>query len=160
MDGEMKVAEEAEEGGAGAYRRQDLRLGDDAVGEAVLPALGGHLRPGDLETRDPLVGGHPGHPPQEAAGDVPLADGEGGRQVLRLGQNLGVSRSCAGGGGGESKGGVGETRTHERKGAREFTACARASRCDSGAASLRAGRRSLARSSRNKIRCARSFEAG
>lgn len=78
-----------------AYRWQNLRLGDDAVGEAVLPALGGHLRPGDLETRDPLVGRHPGHPPQEAAGDVPLADGEGGRQVLRLGQNLRVSRSCA-----------------------------------------------------------------
>lgn len=58
------------------------------------------------------MGGHPGHPPQEAAGDVPLADGEGGRQVLRLGQNLRVRRSCAEGE--KSRGGV-ETRTHERK---------------------------------------------
>lgn len=81
-----------------SYWWQDLRLGDDAVGKAVLPALGGHLRPGDLEPRDPLVGRHPGHSPQEAAGDVALTHGEGGRQVLRLGQNLRVQRSCAEGG--------------------------------------------------------------
>lgn len=73
-----------------SYRWQNLRLGNDAVGKAVLPALCGYLRPGDLEPRDPLVGRHPGHSPQEAAGDVSLTDGEGGCQVLRLGQDLRV----------------------------------------------------------------------
>lgn len=73
---------------ANTYRRQDLGLGDDAVGEAVLAALGGDLSPGDLKTRDPLMRRHPGHAPQEAAGDVSLVDGEGGGQVFRLRQNL------------------------------------------------------------------------
>lgn len=76
------------------YRRQDLGLGDDAVGQAVLPAFGSDLRPGDLEARDPLVGSHPGHAPQEVAGDVSVIDGERRRQVLRLSQNLWKPRGC------------------------------------------------------------------
>lgn len=68
--------------------RQDLGLGDDAVGQAVLPAFGGDLSPGDLEACDSLMGSHPGHAPQEVAGDVSIDDGERGRQVLWLGQNL------------------------------------------------------------------------
>ena len=80
------------------YWWEDLGLGDDAVGEAVLPALGGHFRPGDLEARDWLMGGQPGHAPQEAAGDVAVADGEGGGQILGLRQDLGVSRGWRDGG--------------------------------------------------------------
>lgn len=89
--GETKTAKEKTRNQS--YRWQNLRLGDDAVGKAVLPALSGHLCPGDLEPSDPLVGRHPGHSPQEAAGDVALTDGEGGCQVLRLGQNLRVRGS-------------------------------------------------------------------
>lgn len=76
------------------YWRQNLGLGDDAVGEAVLPAFGGDLSPGDLEARDPLMGSHPGHAPQEVAGDVSLVDGERRCQVLRLCQNLWKPQSC------------------------------------------------------------------
>lgn len=74
--------------------RQDLRLGDDAVGEAVLPALGGDLSPGDLEACDPLMGSHPGYAPQEAAGDVSLVDGKGSCKVFRFRQNFWNSCSC------------------------------------------------------------------
>lgn len=79
-----------------------------------MPALGGHLGPGDLETGDPLVGSHPGHTPQEVASDVSLADGERGCQVLWLGQNLGRRWSCA-----EKKGGPGQRR--QEKSACYFT---------------------------------------
>lgn len=68
--------------------RQDLGLGDDAVWQTVLPALGGDLSPGDLEACDSLIGRHPGHTPQEVTGDVSFIDGEGSREVLWLGQNL------------------------------------------------------------------------
>lgn len=76
------------------YWGQNLGLGDDAVGQAVLPALGGDLGPGDLEARDPLVGGHPGNAPQETAGDVGLVDRKGGCQVLWFGKDLGEPLSC------------------------------------------------------------------
>lgn len=76
------------------YWRQDLGLGDDAVGKAVLPAFRVDFRPGDLEAGDPLVRSNPGHAPQEGARDVPFFDGEGGRQVLRFGQNFGVPQRC------------------------------------------------------------------
>lgn len=53
-----------------------------------MPAFGGDLGPGDLEACDSLMGSHPGHAPQEVARDVSLVDGERGRQVLRLRQDL------------------------------------------------------------------------
>lgn len=68
--------------------RQDLGLGDDTVGQAVLPALSGDLGPGDLEACDSLMGSNPGHAPQEVSRDVSLVDGERSRQVLWLSQNL------------------------------------------------------------------------
>lgn len=76
------------------HRRQNLGLGDDAVGQAVLPALGGNLGPGDLEARDALVGSHPGNAPQETASDVRLVDRKGGCQVLWFRQNLREPLSC------------------------------------------------------------------
>lgn len=59
-----------------------------------MPAFSGDLGPGDLEACDSLMGGQLRHAPQEAAGDVPLNDGERGRQVLRLSQNLRSARGC------------------------------------------------------------------
>ena len=41
------------------YWRQDLGLGDDAVGQAVLSALFGDLCPGDLKACDSLMGQDP-----------------------------------------------------------------------------------------------------
>lgn len=74
--------------------RQDLGLGDDAVGEAVLPALCGNFCPGDLKACDSLVGQNPGNAPQEISSDVAVVDREGGCQVLRLGQHLGKTSGC------------------------------------------------------------------
>lgn len=67
-----------------------------------MPALGGDLSPGDLEARDSLMGSHPGHTPQEVAGDVSLVDGEGSCQVLWLGQNLWKPWRCLEKGEGET----------------------------------------------------------
>lgn len=78
----------------GTYRGQDLRLRDDAVGQAVLSALRRHLRPRHLEARPGLVDAGRGHLPRKVAGDVPVLDGEGRGEVLRLGQHLGDGVAC------------------------------------------------------------------
>lgn len=72
------------------YRGEDLGLRDDAVGEAVLSAFRRDLGPRDLEACDALVRLRSSHSPEEVACDVPLMDGEGCSQVLRLGQNFGM----------------------------------------------------------------------
>ena len=75
---------------AGTHRGQNLRLRDDAVWEAVGPALSGDLGPGHLE-----AGGRPRqaclvHPPGEVPCDVGIVYHEGGGQVLRFGLHFGV----------------------------------------------------------------------
>lgn len=69
-------------------RWQDLGLGDDAVGQAVLPAFSCDFSPGDLEARDSLMGSQPRDAPVEIAGDVSLIGREGSRQVLRFSKNF------------------------------------------------------------------------
>lgn len=78
----------------GTYRRQDLGLGDDAVGQTVLPALSSNLCPSDLEARDSLTGGQSGHAPQEVPSDISLINWERSRQVLWFSQNLRNTQNC------------------------------------------------------------------
>lgn len=66
-------------------RRQYLGLGDNAVGEAVLSALRGHLRPRHLKPSHGLMEVALGHLPGKVARDVHVVDDEGGRKVLGLG---------------------------------------------------------------------------
>ena len=75
-------------------RGQDLGLRDDAVGKAVLPALGGDLRPGHLEAGHGLVEGGLGHLPREVSCDAHVLDHEGGGEVLGLGLYSGVNVTC------------------------------------------------------------------
>lgn len=76
------------------YWGQDLGLGDDAIGETILPALSSNLRPGDLEARDSLTGGQSGHTPQEVPSDISLINWERSRQVLWFSQNLWNTWNC------------------------------------------------------------------
>lgn len=80
---------------SGTYRGQDLGLRDDAVGKAVLPALGGDLRPGHLEAGHGLVEGGLGHLPREVSCDADVLDHEGGGEVLGLGLYSGVNVTCS-----------------------------------------------------------------
>lgn len=72
-----------------------MRLGNNAVGQAILSTLSGDFSPGDLKTRNALVRRHPRHTPQEAAGDISSVDGKRCRQVFGLGQNFRKSCSCS-----------------------------------------------------------------
>lgn len=85
---------QAGHGEDGVICGQDLGLRDDAVGQAVLSALRGHLRPCHLEAGHGLVEVGLGHLPGKVAGDVAVLDREGGRQVLGLGQHFGESGTC------------------------------------------------------------------
>lgn len=75
-------------------RRQDLGLRDEAVGQAVLSALGRHLRPRHLEAGHRLVEVGLGRLPREVACDVGVLDEERRGQVLRLGQHFGRDTTC------------------------------------------------------------------
>lgn len=70
-------------------RRQDLGLGDDAVGQAVLSALCRDLSPSHLEPSHGLVEIGLAHLPRKAAGDVHILDDERSRKVLRFGKYFG-----------------------------------------------------------------------
>lgn len=75
---------------AGTHRGQNLGLRDDAVREAVGPALSGDLGPGHLEAGGRPRQAHLVHLPGEVPRDIGIAYHKGGGQVLRFGLHFGA----------------------------------------------------------------------
>ena len=78
-------------GGRGTHRREDLGLQDDAVGKAVLPALGRGLGPRHVEAGHRPLDGGLARLPGEAPRDVRVPHHEGGREVLGFGVHFGMN---------------------------------------------------------------------